>query len=129
MTKLSEIRSSPNVMDGAQASSDLNLSADDCVIGSAGATKLNAPVALPGPRPQFFFAPNQIAKRNTDWGPAEFNRRYGEAERAFFARAADPANPWMRVVEHAGFDAAAGVIADLHAGRADPLEGHIVVLD
>lgn len=101
----------------------------DCVIGSAGATKLNAPVALPGPRPQFFFAPNQIAKRNTDWGPAEFNRRYGEAERAFFARAADPANPWMRVVEHAGFDAAAGVIADLHAGRADPLEGHIVVLD
>ena len=42
MTKLSEIRSSPNVIDGAQASSDLNLSADDCVIGSGAGGALTA---------------------------------------------------------------------------------------
>lgn len=101
----------------------------DCVIGSAGATQLNAPVALPGPRPQFFFAPTQITKRNTDWGPAEFNRRYGEAERAFFARVADPKHPWIKVVESHGFDAAAAIIAELFTTGGDPLEGQIVVLD
>lgn len=101
----------------------------DCVIGSAGATTLTPyDATLPGPKPKFFFAPTQIAKRNTDWGHAEFGRRYGEAERAFLARAADPASPWIRVVEHHGLDAAASVIADLYNGRADPLEGHIVVL-
>ena len=88
-----------------------------------------AAVPLPGPRPAFFFSPKQVRQPHPRRGPAGVNRRYGEAERAFFARAADPANPWMRVVEHSGFDAAARVIADLHAGRADPLEGHIVVLD
>ena len=32
---------------------------------------------LPGPKPEFFFAPAQIQKRAADWGPAELQRRLG----------------------------------------------------
>lgn len=43
-----------------------------------GATHHDAPrnqSQLPGARPAFFFAPNQIQKRETDWGAGEFSRR------------------------------------------------------
>lgn len=105
----------------------------DCTVGAAANTGVVSDPALPGPRPQFFFAPNQIRKRNEDWGPPEMNRRFAEAQARFFARAAPQvraaAEPWVRVVESHGYDAAARIIADLFAGRADPVEGHIVVLD
>jgi len=38
------------------------------------------------------------------------------------------ANPWIQIVETRGFDAARRVIADLHAGKADPQQGHVVRL-
>jgi hypothetical protein len=40
----------------------------------------------------------------------------------------DTGKPWMTVEEHAGFEAAQTLIADLHAGRIDPAVGHVVVL-
>lgn len=101
----------------------------DCTVGAAANTGVVSDPDLPGPRPRFFFAPNQIKKRNADWGPPEMNRRFGEAQARFFARAADAAEPWVRVVESRGYDAAAKITADIFEGRADPAEGHIVVLD
>jgi len=100
----------------------------DCTVGAAANSGVVSDPTLPGPRPQFFFAPTQIAKRNADWGPPEVNRRFGEAQARFFARAADAEEPWVRVVESPGFDAAARITADLYEGRADPADGHIVVL-
>ena len=32
------------------------------------------PARLPGPQPAFFFAPDQMAKRDRDWGPGEIGR-------------------------------------------------------
>ncbi|MCJ0762382.1 DUF2855 family protein [Variovorax terrae] len=101
----------------------------DCFAGSAGNTNFLRDTGLPGPAPAFYFAPVQIRKRNADWGHAEVNRRFNEAQLAFIRRVGDAGAPWMQVVEHRGFEAAQALIGDLHAGRTDPLQGHVVVLD
>jgi hypothetical protein len=102
----------------------------DCVAGSAQNTDphhLRVP-GLPGPEPTLYFAPVQIAKRNKEWGYDEVNRRFGEAQREFVARVASPDKPWMKLVEHKGFESAAKLIADMTEGKVNPLEGHVVVL-
>jgi hypothetical protein len=100
----------------------------DCYAGSAQSHEhLGAsPTALPGPQPRPYFAPIQIKKRNADWGPAEVTRRFNEAQLAFIRRVRDDA--WMRVQEHAGFEAARALIAAVVAGRIDPQDGHVVRL-
>lgn len=76
-------------------------------------------VALPGPAPEFFFAPTQIAKRTTDWGREELDRRMGEAWSAYSSWT----DGWLQI-EHA--DGAAAVVAawdGLVGGRTDPRAG------
>lgn len=101
----------------------------DCFAGSARNTHFLRDTHLPGPKPQFYFAPVQIRKRNADWGYAEVNRRFNEAQLAFIRRVDDAARPWMRVIEHRGLEAAQPLIEALVAGKADPYEGHVVVLE
>lgn len=101
----------------------------DCYAGSAQNTQFLRKTALPGPEPKFYFAPVQIRKRNADWGHAEVNRRFNEAQLAFIRRVGDGPQPWMALREHRGLEAAQALIADLHAGRIDPQAGHVVVLD
>lgn len=84
--------------------------------------------ALPGPKPEPYFAPYQIKKRNQDWGPAEVTRRFNEAQRAFIRRVSDPAGPFMNVIEHEGFAAGQALIAALVDGKIDPKDGHILRL-
>ena len=83
---------------------------------------------LPGPKPQPYFAPYQIKKRNADWGAAEVTRRFNEAQTAFIRRVSDAAKPWMQVKEHSGFGDAQDLIDALVQGRIDPKAGHVVVL-
>lgn len=101
----------------------------DCYAGSAQNTNFLRDNGLPGPEPKFYFAPVQIRKRNTDWGHAVVNQRFNDAQLAFIRRLGDAKAPWMKLEEHRGFEAARTLIADLHAGRIDPLKGHVVVLD
>jgi len=84
---------------------------------------------LPGPKPQPYFAPYQIKKRNSDWGPVEVTRRLNEAQLAFVEKVSNPVNPWMLVNEHRGFSVAQRLVAALVAGRIDPKEGHVVVIE
>lgn len=84
---------------------------------------------LPGPKPQAYFAPYQIKKRNADWGAAEVTRRFNEAQLAFIRRVSDAGNPWMQVKEHHSFEAAQRLIGTLASGWLDPLDGHVVVMD
>jgi len=100
----------------------------DCFAGSAQNTSFLRDTGLPGPQPKFYFAPVQIRKRNADWGHAEVNRKFNEAQLSFIRRVGDARQPWMAVKEHAGFEAAQALVADLHAGRIDPSAGHVVVL-
>ncbi|MBI2768115.1 MAG: DUF2855 family protein [Burkholderiales bacterium] len=101
----------------------------DCYAGSAQNTNFIREQVLPGPEPKFYFAPVQIRKRNADWGHAEVNRKFNEAQLAFIRRVSDGPAAWMQVDEHAGFPAAQQLVSDLHAGRIDPRKGHVVVLD
>ena len=100
----------------------------DCLVGSAQTTDFTPQTGLTGPEAKLFFAPDQIRKRNADWGPAEFTTRYNAAQARFFERVSSKESPWIRVETHRGFDAARRVIADLAAGNTDPLAGHVVLL-
>lgn len=100
----------------------------DCLAGLAQNQNLAPPAQLPGPAPRFFFAPDQIRKRNTDWGPEGFNQRFNAEQARFFDLVSAPGNPWMAVRETRGFEATQRLIGDLGAGRVDPHLGHVVRL-
>ncbi len=101
----------------------------DCYAGSAQNPNFLRDTGLPGPQPQFYFAPVQIRKRNADWGPAVVNQKFNAAQRAFIDRVGNVQAPWMQVQAHTGLVAAQALVADLCAGRMDPQWGHVVVLD
>lgn len=75
-----------------------------------------------------YFAPVQIRKRNAEWGHAVVNQRFNDAQLAFIRRVSDARAPWMQLTEHHGFAAAQALIAERHAGRINPRQGHVVLL-
>jgi hypothetical protein len=77
-----------------------------------------------GVKPQFFFAPAQIAKRRAEWGPGVVERKITESWKRLAADAAS----WLDVVVHDGIGQAADVYAALADGSANPREGHIIRL-
>lgn len=81
-------------------------------------------VKLEGVKPEFFFAPAQIAKRRKEWGAGEIDRRITAA----FMRLATEASDWLTVKVHNGMDAAPQVYSALAEGTADPREGHVIRL-
>ncbi|MBC7992126.1 MAG: DUF2855 family protein [Rhizobacter sp.] len=103
----------------------------DCYAGSAQSHEhLSKDLqTLTGPKPQPYFAPYQIKKRNTDWGAAEMTRRFNAAQLAFIQRVSDAKNPWMQVKQHSGFADARHLIEALVSGRVDPKQGHVVALN
>ena len=86
--------------------------------------QFNPTVELEGVKPEFFFAPAQIAKRRQEWGPGEIDRRIGDA----FKRLASEASSWMDVKVHHGLGAAPDVYDALAHGKASPSEGHVIRL-
>ncbi|QCF24860.1 DUF2855 family protein [Hydrocarboniclastica marina] len=109
----------------------MNTLMHDCFAGSANSQEhiSSQDQNLPGPEPKTYFAPNQIKKRNTDWGPAEVTRRFNEAQLAFIQRISDPRKPWMTVEAHRGLESAQPLIRDLVSGRVDPQVGHVIVME
>jgi hypothetical protein len=79
---------------------------------------------LPGPKPEFFFAPGQGQKRAADWGPEEMQRRLAEAWTGFRVFS----ESWLQVQRGAGRDAVARVYEDTLAGRTEPHHGHVLSL-
>lgn len=100
----------------------------DCYAGSATNTDFLDSGYRYDPEPKLFFAPVQIRKRNIDWGPEVLAARFGAAQRRFLSAVADPANGWMALTEHRGYDAAAAVIRDLHDSGGAPRDGHVIRL-
>lgn len=99
----------------------------DCSVGSAQSLAPPSPPGdLPGPRPEFFFAPTWIAKRYKDWGVTEFNQRSGKASAEFFGYVTD--NALVDLSEQTGLSAARDVLAEMIEGRTDPTKGHVIVL-
>ena len=95
-----------------------------CAVGLSHWDKFEKLPEMPGPKPQFFFAPAQIAKRKEEWGPGVIERKIGEAGTAVAAGAAD----WMDLKVHSGLDEAMAVFGNIASGQSKPSEGHVVVL-
>ncbi len=100
----------------------------DSMVGSAAGTGLRPPESLPGPAPQFFFAPHQIKKRNSEWGPSAFAEKFNAVQTQFLDRVARPDAPWIRIIDGTGFEAAGAAIRDLAENGGDPSTGHIIHL-
>ncbi len=98
----------------------------DCLVGFAQTDQMAASTPLVGPRPVFFFAPEQIRKRTADWGADGFNQRFNAAQSQFMEKLSVADNQWMQVQTHQGLSAAQAVITDLIDGRLNPRVGHIV---
>jgi hypothetical protein len=85
------------------------------------------PVAgdLPGPAPQFFFAPSQIAKRNKDWGRDGLEARTLDAWVAY----REWVDGWLHFERSHGPDAVQHTYLELLAGRVDPTVGHVCTME
>jgi hypothetical protein len=79
---------------------------------------------LPGAKPQWFFAPDQIRKRAKEWGPGGIDARFSAAWAAF----APKLQLWLNVVEGRGPAAVRAVYLDTLAGRIPPDQGHMLSL-
>ncbi len=96
-----------------------------CAVGSAQSleppkSSFKPPRELSGARPEFFFVPTWIAKRQRDWSAAGFEQRVGEATEAFYAFVGMSPGV-LELIEHDGLEAVSRLVADLvAAGRVDP---------
>jgi hypothetical protein len=95
-----------------------------CLVG---ATHWEAPrnaEALPGPVPEFFFAPDRVVVRMKDWGPDGFQARVDESRKPFAAAA----EGWLRVVTRSGPVEVEQAYRDTLDGRTGPDQGLILSL-
>jgi len=88
-----------------------------------GATSPDEP-ALPGAKPAWFFAPDQIRKRAREWGPGGIDTRFGAAWSGF----APMLDQRFTVTEGRGPAAVKQVYLDTLNGRVPPEQGHILSL-
>jgi hypothetical protein len=79
---------------------------------------------LPGAKPKFFFAPDQIRKRAREWGPGGVDTRFGAAWSGF----APNLDQWLKVTEGRGPAAVREAYLDTLNGRVPPDQGHILSL-
>jgi len=78
--------------------------------------------ALPGAKPIWFFAPDQIRKRAKEWGPGGVDARFGAAWAGF----APKLDQWLTVTEGRGPVVVQQVYLDTLNGRVPPDQGHIL---
>lgn len=95
-----------------------------CAVGATHWDHVRQAGDLPGPRPQMFFAPDRIKKRNQDWGPGGLDKHLATAWTAFNASV----DGWMKIVEGRGRADVERVYRDMVAGKAKPEEGHMLSL-
>jgi len=79
---------------------------------------------LPGDKPTWFFAPDQIRKRAKEWGPGGVDKRFGAAWSGFAPRL----DQWVKVSESRGPTAVQRAYLDTLNGRVPPDQGLILSL-
>jgi hypothetical protein len=99
--------------------------AHSAVVGATHHDRMGeVPTSLPGPRPTFFFAPDRVSKRTSEWGREEFERRLADAWRPYVQWTSD----WLRVIDGQGGQALESAYLDLLDGRIDPATAHVLSL-
>ncbi len=83
-----------------------------------------APQALPGPEPEFFFAPSHIQDRIKDWGPGEFQQRFARAWSLLLPKV----QAGIDLVHGEGMDALEDVYRAMLEGTAAADKGYIISL-
>lgn len=81
--------------------------------------------AMPGARPELFFAPAQLARRSAEWGALVFEQRLAEAWLGFVPHVGN----WLEACEARGPAAVEAVYRDALAGRLEPHHGHVLRLE
>jgi len=94
------------------------------VVGATHWEQLAGGGELPGPAPEFFFAPTHMERMSAELGPAEFQRRLGAAWADFLGRLGD----WMEVEHGEGPEALERVWLGFVDGKVDPRRGHVLRL-
>lgn len=99
--------------------------AHSAVVGASHHDQLAAggTAELAGPKPEFFFAPDRIKIRGSEWGTPELERRIAESWLPFAE--------WTRSrfkTEPIGPDAIEPTYLEILDGRIDPKVGHVVSL-
>ena len=79
---------------------------------------------LPGAKPTWFFAPDQIRRRAKEWGPGGVDMRFGVAWSSF----APKLDQWVKVIESHGPAAVQRGYLDTLNGRVPPDQGLILSL-
>jgi len=81
-------------------------------------------VTLPGAKPTWFFAPDQIRKRAKEWGPGGLDQRFGAVWSGFTA----DMGPKLEIVENRGTGAVQRAYLDTLKGRVQPQQAHMMSL-
>lgn len=97
---------------------------NSCRVGLTHWQSTGAVEGLPGPRPEFFFAPTYALDRIKDWGNDGFQSRLTAAWQGFIG----PASGWINVVESRGAEAAMATYLATLRGKTPPTDGHILSL-
>lgn len=79
---------------------------------------------LPGPQPEFFFAPTRLKKRAADWGGEGVNTRLAEDWPPYVAWVKE----WLEVEHHEGPEELERVYLETLDGKSDPAVGHVISL-
>jgi hypothetical protein len=79
---------------------------------------------LPGVKPVWFFAPDQIRKRAKEWGPGGLEQRFGAA----WSGLVPMLDRWIKVTQGHGQAAVKQVYLDTLNGRVPPDQGHMLSL-
>jgi hypothetical protein len=96
----------------------------DAMVGVTHVDELGGAGELRGPRPELFFAPDQMVKRREDWGASGIEERYGEAWRRFVPHV----EQWVDVVVGQGPQALEQVWLEVYGNRSVPRAGHVLQL-
>lgn len=97
---------------------------NSCRVGLTHWQSTGAVPDLPGPTPEFFFAPTYAQQRIKDWGGDGFQTRLSAAWQGFIGKA----DGWIRVVESHGPEASVAEYLATLGGKTPPSEGHILSL-
>jgi hypothetical protein len=95
------------------------------VVGATHHDRMGAvPDSLPGPPPTFFFAPDRVAKRTTEWGREGFETRVAEAWRPYV----EWCRGWLELIEGQAPEPLRHAYLDLLDGDIDPAKAHVLSL-
>ena len=90
-----------------------------CIIGSTHWQERAAQRNLPGPKPAFFFAPEHLARKQSEWGEKTYAARENEAWRAF----AEDSQKWLQVRWAETIEAIGSEYRSLLDGESTPEQG------